>query len=89
MLLKGLEEKKWEKKALESRDIYLGMTAQAVRASWGEPHQVEWAGDPDQGYQRWTYHFYFPSPGGYVKESRLLYLEKSKIVGWETPLGIQ
>ena len=74
----------FEKRAIETRDIFLGMTSQAVKASWGEPKAIESAGDPRYGYQRWKYETFIPSAEGYVKESRVVYFEQHKVVGWET-----
>lgn len=72
-------------KAIESNDIVLGMSEKAVRESWGDPDLVETAGNSMYGYQRWNYRRMVAGSEGYQKESRIIYFEGGKVVGWETP----
>lgn len=68
---------------VEMNDITLGMSKQAVRDSWGEPEQVEVAGNPIYGNERWHYTEQLPSTEGYTTENRLVYFEGGRVVGWE------
>jgi hypothetical protein len=63
------------------RDIFLGMEMRDVRDIWGIPLDIESAGDPRSGNQRWVY------PGSLEWVSygkRLVYFEAGRVVGWET-----
>ncbi len=71
------------RKLIEENDITLGMTRQAVRDSWGEPELVEVAGNPMYGNERWRYLEEISSPEGYQKETRTIYFESGRVVGWE------
>jgi hypothetical protein len=68
---------------IESNDIALGMSQQAVSESWGDPDVVETAGNPLYGYERWKYNRYVGGSDGYQKESRIVYFEGGHVVGWE------
>ncbi len=72
-----------ELKAIESNDITLGMTKQAVKESWGEPEMVEVAGNPVYGNERWKYLQEVSSSEGYQTESRVIYFESGRVAGWE------
>lgn len=65
-------------------NIYLGMESAGVRASWGRPELVEYAGHPSLGQQRWTYTVDIPTPQGYIRQKRVVYFERDRVVGWET-----
>ncbi len=72
-----------DQEAAESNDLYIGMSKSGVRHSWGSPDQVEVAGSPLYGNERWLYSDYVPSPDGFVKEKKVIYFEGSRVVGWE------
>lgn len=69
---------------IEQNDIAVGMTKQAVRESWGDPEIVEVAGNPLYGNERWKYSEDITSSDGYKTESRMIYFESGRVVGWES-----
>jgi len=71
------------RKLIEENDIAIGMSRQAVRASWGAPEKVEVAGQPIYGHERWTYLEQISSPEGYQTETRTIYFEYGVVVGWD------
>lgn len=68
---------------IDTNDIALGMTKQAVRDSWGEPELVEVAGNPLYGNERWQYSEQTSSTEGYRSQDRLVYFEAGRVSGWE------
>ena len=70
-------------KTIEGNDIALGMSQKAVSESWGDPDMVEVAGNALYGYERWKYNRYISGNDGYQKESRVVYFEGGRVVGWE------
>jgi hypothetical protein len=68
---------------LDSREIVLGMNMEQVSSIWGRPMNIETAGDPGFGHQRWVYHEGISSRWN-IKSSRIVYFESGKVVGWET-----
>ena len=66
-------------------DVSVGMTTRDVIHSWGQPSDVQWAGNPVQGNQKWTYQ-HLDSKWG-MAETRTLYFERGKLVGWSTTNG--
>lgn len=68
---------------IEQNDIAIGMGRKAVLESWGDPAQVEVAGRPENGNERWLYSEYVSTPEGYQEEKRVLYFQNGKLVGWE------
>lgn len=69
---------------IDVNDITLGMTKSAVRDSWGEPDNVEVAGNPMYGNERWHYTEQTSSTEGYHTQNRLVYFESGRVVGWES-----
>jgi hypothetical protein len=69
--------------AVEEGDVVVGMPKEAVKESWGDPENVEVAGNPQMGNERWTYTRYISSVEGYQREERVLYFEKGNVIGWE------
>ncbi|OFZ14274.1 MAG: hypothetical protein A2X86_05345 [Bdellovibrionales bacterium GWA2_49_15] len=57
-----------------SREIYLGMDKDQVVDRWGRPDQVEIAGHPRDGNERWT----FFDNG----QSKRVFFEGGKVQGW-------
>lgn len=68
----------------DAGDIALGMPADLVKKSWGEPQVVEVSGNPAYKNERWKYMKYIATPEGYKPEKRTVYFEGGKVVGWET-----
>lgn len=69
---------------MESQDIAVGMPADYVRKSWGEPSNIEASGNPIYKNERWKYLKQVSTPQGYRQEKRLVYFEGGRVVGWET-----
>lgn len=69
---------------IEDNDIAIGMNQQAVRESWGDPDLVEVAGREVYGNQAWKYTKMVSSNDGYKKETRIIYFEAGRVVGWES-----
>ena len=69
---------------VSSKDIALGMTESLVKASWGDPDQVEVSGHPLFKNQRWKYIQQQPSQDGFITEKRTVYFEAGRVVGWDT-----
>jgi hypothetical protein len=70
-------------RAIASRDVVVGMSADDVARIWGEPHDVDYAGDDGSPHQRWTYSEGWTSRYG-VAPQRVLYFENGRVAGWET-----
>ena len=69
---------------VDSQDIALGMPQDYVRKSWGEPTQIEVSGNSIYKNERWQYLKQVSTPQGYKQQSRLIYFEGGRVVGWET-----
>lgn len=69
---------------VESQDIALGMPAEYVKKSWGEPVNIEVSGNPIYRNERWQYNKQVATPQGYKQEKRHVYFEGGRVVGWET-----
>ncbi|MEQ1722770.1 MAG: hypothetical protein ABL930_06310 [Pseudobdellovibrio sp.] len=69
---------------VESQDIAIGMPADYVKKSWGEPTDIETSGNPIYKNERWQYLKQVSTPQGYKQEKRLVYFEGGRVVGWET-----
>jgi hypothetical protein len=61
--------------------LSLGMSMGQVIALWGDPSDVESAGDSRQGNQRWTY-FSGLSSRWSVGARRVVYFESGRVAGW-------
>lgn len=72
------------KNLVDNQDITIGMQQDLVRRSWGEPQTVEVSGNPIYKNERWKYIRYITSPEGFKKETRLVYFEGGRVVGWES-----
>ncbi len=74
----GKEEKlSHVRRAIETRDVILGMSRQEVLQSWGEPVQREVAGNGSGGHERWTYGSRYSFDG-----SRTVIFEEGRVAGW-------
>ena len=69
---------------VEAQDIAVGMSADLVRKSWGEPESVEVSGNEVYKNERWRYTRDVPTPNGYKRERRFVFFEGGRVVGWET-----
>lgn len=69
---------------IEQSDIGAGMTRQAVKEAWGAPDDIEVAGNPMYGNEKWKYQEQVTSREGYMTERRTVYFESGRVVGWET-----
>lgn len=65
------------KRAIEMRDVVLGMSRHDVTESWGQPAQREVAGRGAGGHERWTYGSRYSLNG-----SRTVIFENGKVAGW-------
>lgn len=74
--------------ALESRqnrlNLKIGMARHNVKMNLGHPTQVEVAGNPKYGNERWTYEKSVPTLDGYYTERKIIYFEGGTVVGWES-----
>ncbi|MGK5082111.1 hypothetical protein WDW37_02310 [Bdellovibrionota bacterium FG-1] len=64
--------------------LVLGMPMNQVMALWGQPSQVESAGDSREGNQRWTYFSGLSSRWG-LGGRRVVFFEGGHVAGWQTP----
>jgi hypothetical protein len=69
---------------IENNDVGRGMSRTAVKQSWGEPDAVEVAGNSLYGNERWRYSKQVSTEEGYKLETRIIYFEAGRVVGWET-----
>ncbi len=69
--------------AMQTGDIVLGMTMSEVRNVWGYPVDVDVAGRPGEGSERWTYFMGLSVPWA-LGRARVLFFENGQLVGWET-----
>lgn len=63
--------------------LVLGMEMHEVLSVWGQPRDVEHAGDAHSGNQRWTYTDGLSSPWSTAQLKRV-YFEEGRVSGWET-----
>jgi hypothetical protein len=68
--------------ALDQRDVTLGMKMRDVLNVWGEPGEIEAAGQSDS-HQRWIY-FTGLSSSWSLGSARAVYFENGRVIGWET-----
>jgi hypothetical protein len=69
--------------AMERQDLTLGMSPSDVKRIWGEPYDVETAGEARLGNQRWTYYNGINSRYG-LYPKRIVYFESHRVAGWDT-----
>jgi hypothetical protein len=69
---------------VDAQDIALGMPQPLVKKAWGEPEQVEIAGQPQLKNEKWRYSRYVSSTYGYKLEKKYVYFEAGKVVAWDT-----
>ncbi|MGZ3687225.1 MAG: hypothetical protein ACXVBW_02925 [Bdellovibrionota bacterium] len=68
-------------RGLASRELVVGMRPDDVRTVWGDPREVETAGDNSLGNQRWVYYDGF-SFGLSASTPKMVYFENGRVVGW-------
>ena len=64
-----------ERRAIKKRQLFVGMTKGAVRRSWGPPIRVEFAGNPRQENEKWTFY--------HGKSRKNVFFESGIVQGWE------
>ncbi len=69
---------------IDNNDVGRGMSRFAVKQSWGEPDAIEVAGNTLYGNERWKYTKQVSTDDGYKIETRIVYFESGRVVGWET-----
>lgn len=69
---------------IDENDIAVGMTRQAVKESWGPADNIDVAGNPMYGNEKWYYTGQITSSEGYMTERRTVVFESGLVVGWET-----
>lgn len=69
--------------ALKQQDLVLGMRMRDVRSMWGSPVEVDTAGAPGAGNERWTYYEGLSSRIA-ASNARIVYFEAGQVSGWET-----
>lgn len=62
--------------------LTLGMSTYRVQSLWGQPQEIEHAGDPTSGNQRWIYLNGLKRGWG-TSDYRVVYFERNQVVGWE------
>lgn len=62
--------------------LVYGMKMDDVIAIWGQPRDVETAGDPRNGNQKWIYSNR-PSNRWSLESFRIVYFESGTVVGWQ------
>jgi hypothetical protein len=78
-----LEQEDAIRYGLSRRDLVVGMRPRDVQDLWGEPGEVQTAGERGQGYERWVY-FEGLSSRWSLSTARFVYFENGRVVGWET-----
>lgn len=71
-------------RAIQTRDLVVGMNIRDVQEAWGEPQQVERSYEYDSDAERWVYVDGLSAPGySSLSPKRVIYFEKGEVVGWE------
>lgn len=68
---------------VEAGDIRMGMNRDHVFNAWGQPQDRLFAGDESHGNEKWIYRE-GPSQLGNYTQSRIVYFERGRVIGWET-----
>jgi hypothetical protein len=77
------EREHYRRQAIMNQDILLGMSAKDVQSAWGTPRDIETAGFPGSGNERWVYYNGNSTNYG-VDRPRIVYFEQGHVVGWES-----
>ncbi len=70
-------------RGLQAGELTLGMGIDDVMTVWGQPIEVQTAGDPEAGNQKWVYHNGL-SDQWRTSTRRVVYFEAGRVAGWET-----
>jgi hypothetical protein len=69
--------------AIATDEMVRGMRMDEVKAIWGQPREIETAGDPRSGNQRWIY------PKVLLQDDSILpktvTFEKGQVIEWDNP----
>jgi hypothetical protein len=68
--------------AVTRENVTFGMGMGEVAAIWGDPSDVQSAGDPREGNQKWTYFSGLSSRYG-MGSRRVVYFENGRVAGWK------
>ena len=72
-------------RAIHTGDVVLGMNADEVANSWGEPVKIDRQGSNESGRERWVYVDGLSAPGfRSLADKRVIYFDRGEVVGWET-----
>ena len=63
--------------------VRIGMGKKNVQSKFGSPDEVEIAGNPKYGNERWTYERNVRTSRGSYEERKVIYFENGTVVGWE------
>ncbi len=63
-------------------EILLGMPMSDVRSAWGDPADVEIAGDASMGNEKWVYPIGLETGLGAYSQ-RVVYFEHGQVAGWK------
>jgi hypothetical protein len=66
----------------DDRELRIGMRREDVIQVWGRPLEVETAGEPGKGNQRWIYTEDL-SHRWLIKPKKVVYFERGRVSGWE------
>jgi len=75
----GLDDKTRE--AILKGQIFIGMTAEQVEASWGSPDKIHKSVGATWSREQWVYGGLKPA-GNYVRPT-YVYFEKDRVTGWQ------
>lgn len=71
-------------KIIESGDIAIGMSRDAVRESWGRPRVIDYSGHKELGNERWVYQDSKPTSDGFEEMQKIVFFKAGVVVGWKT-----
>lgn len=65
-------------------EVHLGMSSDQVQNLWGTPSTKEWAAGKNPRFQRWVFEKTVITSQGARTQTRWIYIEDNRVVGWET-----
>lgn len=68
----------------ERGDISMGMNGDHVRKAWGDPTSIDVSGNKLFKNERWSFQNFQTTTDGFKKETRHVYFEGGRVVGWDT-----
>ena len=72
-----------EASEIDRNALRIGMEMNEVTSTWGEPWEVQVAGDVSRGNQKWSYFSGIQSRWDSAP-IRVVYFEAGQVVGWDT-----